>query len=125
MEAMAHGCVPVSSLLPQCTDTCIEQGRSGYLVEVGKVDDFGQGIGELLSDGKLLNSMSNHALARAREQFSNTVSHQKYLGLLHSFEGRKIQRANFPLINRKYMTWKELVPFQLVLFVKRKILKAI
>jgi glycosyltransferase involved in cell wall biosynthesis len=125
MEAMAHGCVPVSSLLPKCTDTCIEQGISGYLVKVGKVKDFGHGIWELLSHERLLNGMSNSALDRAGKHFSNTQTHQKYLDLLQSFEGKKIQRAKIPLINRKYLTWKEMVPFQLVLFVKRKILKVI
>ncbi len=125
LEAMAHGCVPVSSLLPLCTDICIEQGRSGYLVEVGNINDFGQRIVELLGDGNLLNSMSKNALAQANDHFSNTTSHQKYLDLLKSFEAEDMQRAKFPLINRKYMTWKEMVPFQLVMFVKRKILKTI
>jgi len=125
MEAMAHGCVPVSSLLPKCTDTCIEQGRSGYLVEVGKVNDFGHGIWELLSEGELLDKMSKNALGNAREHFSSAIAHQKYLELLQSFEGNEIQRSRFPLLNKKYMSWKEMVPFQLVLFVKRKMMKAI
>ncbi|MEA3462964.1 MAG: glycosyltransferase family 4 protein, partial [Bacteroidota bacterium] len=125
MEAMARGCVPVSSLLPQCTDTCIEEGKSGYLVDVGKVHDFGRRLEELLNDEEHLNQMSKNALLRAREHFSNTVSHQKYLDLLRSFEGKKMQRDKFSLINRKYLTWKEMVPFQLILFVKRKILKSL
>ena len=120
MEAMAHGCVPVSSLLPQCTDICIEQGSSGYLVDVGKADEFGQRIAELIANRDLLNNLSKNALTRARDHFSNTASHQKYLELIQSFEGRKMERAGYPLINRKYMTWKEIVPFRLVLFLKRK-----
>jgi len=125
MEAMAHGCVPVSSLLPKCTDTCIEQGQSGYLMKVGKVKDFGHGIWELLSHDHLLNSMSKSAMDRAGKYFSNTYTHQKYLDLLKSFEGKKIQRARSPRINRKYLSWRELVPFQMVMFIKRRILKAI
>jgi glycosyltransferase involved in cell wall biosynthesis len=124
MEAMAHGCVPVVSLLPQCTDICVEQGKSGILVGVGKVKDFGLGICELLSDGMLLNNMSENALGEARNRFSVAIVHQQYLELLRSFEGREIQRTRFPLLNRKYMSWKEMVPFQLVLFIKRKLLEA-
>jgi len=124
MEAMAHGCVPVASLLPRCTDTCVEQGKSGYLVEIGKVNDFGHGIWELLSSGKLLNKMSVNALAIAWDQFSSAIAHQNYLELLQSFEGEEIKRKRFPLFNRKYMSWKEIVPFQLVLFIKRKLLEA-
>ena len=125
MEAMAHGCVPVASLLPQCTDTCVEQGKSGYLLEVGKVNDFGHSIWELLSYGELLNNMSKNALGRAMENFSSDLAHQQYLELLKSFEGKELERDRFPKLNRKYMSWKEMVPFQLVLFIKRKILKAI
>jgi len=125
MEAMAHGCVPVASLLPRCTDTSVDQGKSGYLVEVGKVNDFGHSIWELLSYEELLNKMSKNAQDRAMKHFSSAIAHQKYLELLQSFEGKEMQRTNFPLINRKYMSWKEMVPFQLVLYIKRKILKAI
>jgi len=124
MEAMAHACVPVASLLPQCTDTCVDQGKSGYLVEVGKVNDFGHGIWELLSSKKLLNKMSENALSIARERFSSVHTHQSYLKLLGSFEGREFDRKRFPLLNRKYMSWKEMVPFQLVLFIKRKLVEA-
>lgn len=124
MEAMAHGCVPVASLLPECTDTCVEQGRNGILVEIGKVNDFGHGIWELLSNMELLNKMSKRALTRAGKDFSVHLAHEQYLELLQSFEGREFERKRFPLLNRKYLSWKELVPFQLVLFIKRKLLEA-
>jgi hypothetical protein len=62
---------------------------------------------------------------RAGKYFSNTHTHQKYLDLLKSFEGKKIQRARSPRINRKYLSWRELIPFQMVMFIKRRILKAI
>lgn len=123
LEAMAYGCVPVSSLLPQCTDICVEQGSSGYLVEPGRVEEFAQRIAELLASSEHLNLLSKHAIQRTRDHFSSTISHGKYLSLLQSFEGRELKRSGFPLINRKYMTWKELVPFQLVLFVKTYFLK--
>lgn len=125
MEAMAHGCVPVASLLPQSTDTCVVQGESGILVEPENTKGFGQAILELMNDRERLNLMSQKALTRAGEQFSNTVSHKKYLELLESFEGTTMEREHVPLINRKYLSWKELVPFRLVLWVKRKILKTI
>lgn len=124
MEAMAHGCVPVASLLPRCTDTCVDQGDTGYLVEVGKVNDFGHGIWDLLSSDFLLNKMSKKALSSARDRFSSVHTHQSYLELLESFEGKEFHRKRFPLLNRKYMSWKEMVPFQLVLFVKRKLVEA-
>ncbi len=124
MEAMAHGCVPVASLLPRCTDTCVDQGDTGYLVEVGKVNDFGHGIWDLLSSDFLLNKMSKKALSSAWDRFSSVHAHQKYLELLESFEGKEFERKRFPLLNRKYMSWKEMVPFQLVLFIKRKLLEA-
>lgn len=124
LEAMAYGCVPVSSLLPQCTDICINQGSSGYLVEPGRVDEFAQRIAELLAGSELLNNLSRNARQRAREQFSSTIAHGKYLELLRSFEEGEMKRERVTLVNRKYMSWKELVPFQLVLFVKRYVLKA-
>jgi len=125
MEAMAHGCVPVASLLPQSTDTCVGQGESGILVEPENTQGFGQAILELLEDGERLDLMSQKARTRAGEQFSNAVSHKLYLELLESFEGTTMERERVPLFNRKYLSWKELVPFQLVLWVKRKILKTI
>lgn len=125
MEAMAHGCVPVASLLPQCTDTCVDQGRSGYLVDVGNVIGYGQAILDLLANAELLNRMSKKAAAVARDRFSKTIAHQQYLEILQSFKGKGMQRDKFPLLNRKYMSWKEMVPFRLVLFIKRKILKSI
>lgn len=125
MEAMAHGCVPVASLLPQSTDTCVVQGESGILVEPENTEGFGRAIQELLEDVKRLNIMSQKALTRAGERFSNAVSHRQYLELLESFEGKAMERGHVPLINRKYLSWKELVPFQLVLWVKRKLLKTI
>jgi len=125
MEAMARGCVPVASLLPKCTDTCVEQGSSGYLIEVGHVVGFGQAVLDLLINGELLNRMSKNAEKTARDHFSNSIAHQHYLELLQSFEGKIIERDKSSLLNRKYMSWKELVPFQLVMFVKRKILKSI
>jgi glycosyltransferase involved in cell wall biosynthesis len=121
MEAMAHGCVPVSSLLPKSTDTCVEQGVSGYLIKVGHVKGFGKAVLDLLTNEELLDRMSINAEEKAREEFSNTRTHEKYLEFLESFEGGEIQRDKYPLLNRKYMSWKELVPFQLVMFVKRRI----
>jgi len=123
MEAMAHGCVPVSSLLPRCTDICVEHGTSGILVEPGDTAGFSQAMIELLEDSQRMNKMSRAAEIRAAEQFSNSRSHQKYLELLESFEGTTMDRDHVPLINRKYLTWKELVPFQLVLWVKRNLMK--
>lgn len=124
MEAMAHGCAPVASLLPKCTDTCIEQGSSGYLVGVGKADEFGERIAQLFSSKEQLDQMSRKALKEAEDHFSNSISHGKYLELIDTFKGRKIERSGFRLINKKYMTWKEIVPFRLVKFVKKRLLKA-
>ena len=121
MEAMAHGCVPVSSLLPKSTDTCVEQGVSGYLIKVGYVKGFGKAVLDLLTNGELLDRMSKTAEETAREEFSNTKTHEKYLEILESFEGGEIRRDKHPALNRKYMSWKELVPFQLVMLVKRRI----
>lgn len=125
LEAMAHGCVPVCTLLPQSTDICVEEGISGFLINAGEVKGFGERTGELLANRELLNNLSRNAITRAMDHFSANTSHQKYLELIQSFEGRELRRPGFPLINRKYMTWKEMVPFQLVLWVKRKILKTI
>jgi glycosyltransferase involved in cell wall biosynthesis len=125
LEAMAHGCVPVCTLLPQSTDICVEEGISGFLINAGEVKGFGERAGELLANRELLNNLSRNAITRAMDHFSANTSHQKYLELIQSFEGRGLRRSGLPLINRKYMTWKEMVPFQLVLWVKRKILKAI
>jgi glycosyltransferase involved in cell wall biosynthesis len=121
MEAMSHGCVPVSSLLPQCTDICVEHGKSGILVELGNTAGYGKAIMELLEDRERLNNMSQQALIRAREEFSNARCHQRYLELLESLEDTMREQGRVPLINRKYLTWKEVVPFQLVLWVKRKV----
>ena len=122
MEAMAHGCVPVASLLPKSTDTCVEQGVSGYLIEVGNVKGFGKAVLDLLTNGELLDRMSKIAEETARDEFSNSRTHEKYLEILQLLGESEMQRDRQPLLNRKYMSWKELVPFQLVLFVKRRLL---
>jgi glycosyltransferase involved in cell wall biosynthesis len=115
MEAMAHGCVPVVSLLPFSTDICIDGGVSGFLVRPDDLPGFGERIIQLLEEPDLLNTMSRRAAEKVREQFSIDTTHEKYFELIKDLGTRNISDRPARRINRKYLTWKEIVPFRLIM----------
>jgi glycosyltransferase involved in cell wall biosynthesis len=120
LEAMSYGCVPVCTRLLKCTDICIDEGDSGYLVEEGNTADFVNRIAALLADRELLDRLSKNAQIKVEEQFSISTTHQAYLRLIRSLPEREVDERGSHGLNRKYLSCKELVPFRLVMMVKRQ-----
>jgi glycosyltransferase involved in cell wall biosynthesis len=87
-EAMSCGCVPVSSRVSG-PDEYVEHGRTGFLAEVGAVDEFVDSIGRLFGDQQLWESMSQAARCSAEQTFGMKVSGSRYVGLIRdALDGR-------------------------------------
>ena len=93
LEAMARGVVPVASRLEGITDPVIEEGRSGLLVDVGRVEQFVAAIAGLDADPGRLARLSAGALARAHEQFGADRMAERYLAFLGELRERPSART--------------------------------
>jgi len=70
VEAMAGGCVPVSSLLKRVTDQIVEDHVSGFLVKPADTDGYASALKLLFDDPVRRDEMSNAARCRASDLFS-------------------------------------------------------
>ena len=70
VEAMAGGCVPVSSALKGVTDQIVEEGISGYLIEPTDTAGFALALRRLHEHPDERRTMADAAERRARTQFS-------------------------------------------------------
>lgn len=82
LEAMAHGCVPIASRLPGITDTYIQDGSNGFLVQIGDTDGFGDAIAALYSDAEQWEIMSQAARATTVARFSAETMTENYIRLM-------------------------------------------
>ena len=69
VEAMAAG-VPVVATMSEGASEIIEDDQTGRLVPIGNVEALASAIGELLSDAKKRNRLSENARRSVRERFS-------------------------------------------------------
>lgn len=93
LEAMAHGVVPVASLLPGVTDVPVQAGENGLLLPVGDVSAFAEAIASL-TDKPTWRRMSERAWATAMERFSERRMCQQYASLICETVGER--RAGRP-----------------------------
>lgn len=78
-EAMMNGAVPVVTRLKGITDTLVENGDSGFLIDDSKdADAFVQRITELNNDRTRLAIMSKRASSKAYSSFSLQQFHDNY-----------------------------------------------
>ena len=78
IEAMAAGCVPVTSRIRGVTDGIVEHGRTGLLFPIGGLRTAARAIIQLDKDRGLLNQMSVNCREAARTRFSLEVIAQAY-----------------------------------------------
>ncbi len=67
IEAQFCGCVPIVSRLPGITDTIIDGGQTGFLVDVADINGFVEAIGGLVNDRARWQAMSEAGPRRAAE----------------------------------------------------------
>ena len=82
LEAMACGCVPVASRLPGVTDSVVEDGQSGTLVEPGNVSDFAAAVAGISRDPGQWARMSRMAHERVSHSFSLQTMGRQYVELI-------------------------------------------
>ncbi len=82
MEAMATGCVPVTSRLRGVTDDLVADGRTGFLFPVGDTAAAARALGRLHADPALLGAMAAEARAEAAACFRVDVLGAAYHGAI-------------------------------------------
>lgn len=83
-EAMINHAIPVVTLLPGITDSIIDNGVNGYLVEKDQIEDFVRQISILLENEPLRQDMGNAAFNKAMSSFSIEVMEKNYIVFINS-----------------------------------------
>jgi len=86
VEAMAGGCVPVSSRLVGVTDGIVVDGESGFLLKPGDVNGFANALMKIYLQPDLHSFLSNNARERAERTFSINSISTKFAELIHYSE---------------------------------------
>src|SRR5262249_15082380 len=89
LEAMACEVVPIATRAGGVPEV-IEDGKSGYLADVGDVDTMARYATELLSDEKRLREMAKQARAAAKDRFCST----KIVAQYEDFYRRVVERTS-------------------------------
>lgn len=69
-EAMINQAIPVVTLLPGITDSIIDNGTNGYLIEKDNIEMFVDRITQLLDDSTLMDTMREKAKDKVLNHFS-------------------------------------------------------
>lgn len=77
-EAMINHAIPVVTFLPGITDSIIDNGVNGYLVEKDQIEAFVRQISILLENEPLRQGMGNAAFNKAMSCFSLEVMEKNY-----------------------------------------------
>lgn len=93
LEAMACGCPVVSTRCPSGPSEILEDGRSGFLVEVGDEQGVARAMERLLADDGLRRRMSEEGLRRVRD-FGAAAMAAKFSEVFDSFDGRPMPQAS-------------------------------
>lgn len=86
LEALAQG-IPVVATEVEGTPEVIRHGREGFLAKPGDAQSLAERILEITSDRQRWTNLSQHALARHREEYTDTILAQRtadlYRQVLH------------------------------------------
>lgn len=83
-EAMMNGAIPIVTCLKGITDTIVDEGVSGYLVEKGDILCFVERISYLIENVERREKMSLAAIEKANRNFSKEVMLKNYLKIISS-----------------------------------------
>jgi glycosyltransferase involved in cell wall biosynthesis len=117
LEGQACGCVPVVSRLPGITDTAVQDGETGRLVDVGDVAGFVEAVAALCGNPQQWARMSKAAHESIRKNFSVEVMGTAYLKLIRdALQGcypLARPRSSQPALALSLFTWREFLPGRL------------
>lgn len=83
-EAMMCGAVPVVSHLEGITDNLVDDGKSGFLAQVGDTDAFVEKIAYLLQNPVVMKNMQATTQEVAKQKFSLDAMRENYTSLINS-----------------------------------------
>lgn len=86
IEAMAGGCVPVSSIIRGVTDFVVQHERTGLLYPIGDVQAAADAITRLHRDRTLLARMAGEAGLDVKQRFSAEVMARQYVDLFNRID---------------------------------------
>jgi glycosyltransferase involved in cell wall biosynthesis len=113
LESLACGCVPIASRLPGITDAAIQEGTTGFLVDVGDVMGFADAVAALSAEPQQWLRMSRAGHECAVRSFSIQAMGQRYRQLIQDALG-----GRYPLPrSRKHQRVLDLSVFPLREFV--------
>jgi glycosyltransferase involved in cell wall biosynthesis len=113
IEAQFCGCVPIASNLPGITDTIIDNGETGLLVDVADIEGFARAVTTLADDRNRWQKMSRAAMQHA-EKYSISAMTNRFDDLirdcLHGRYPLKQPRCRWLPVNPLALTWREFIP---------------
>jgi glycosyltransferase involved in cell wall biosynthesis len=84
LEAMMAGAVPVSWTVHGITDFLIDDGRTGYLCDLGNTGQFAARVAALAADRSNLDAMHREVVAESRSRFTDSKAAEAYTHLFRS-----------------------------------------
>lgn len=113
IEAQFCGCVPIVSKLSGVTDTIIDDGQTGVLVDVDDINGFVEAIDGLVNDSTRWKAMSDAGQRRVAE-FTLDAMGQRFDQLIQAclrgeYPLHRPRRAWLP-VNPLAFTWREAIP---------------
>lgn len=103
IEAMMAGCVSISWTIKGITDYILEDGKTGFLHDVGNAEHMARNIKKLHLDRLLLSQMSRYAAKVARTRFNPEMTAEAYAKVL-----REVMNQPTPEI--AVLTWRQFRP---------------
>jgi len=94
IEAMAAG-LPVVSTAVGGVPELLQNGKEGFIVQAGCVEDFSEAMVMLLNDSKLRHSMGTAAAVRARENFDVSAMVRAYEELYEEIPAQSRSLGHF------------------------------
>lgn len=103
LEAMMAGCVSMSWTIEGITDYVLEDGKTGFLHEVGNCEHMARNIKKLHLDRTLLSQISRSAATVARARFTPELTAAAYAKVLNEV-------MNQPILEIKPLAWNKFKP---------------
>ncbi|MEI7443652.1 MAG: glycosyltransferase family 4 protein [Burkholderiales bacterium] len=114
LEAMAHGCVPVASLLAGITSAVVRDGIDGVLVPPRDVRGFSAALARLRSAPDALETMRRAARSRIQSAYSAQSMADGYMTLIDEALGGRlplpVPRGHGPRIDTSLMRPRDRLP---------------
>lgn len=114
LEAQACGCVPIASRLEGITDIVIDDGQTGFLVDIGDVKDIVDKIERIYNDPNRWSEMSESGHEKVLHEFSVENMGKRFMQLISdALDGHyplaRPRRRYLP-VNPMAFTWREHIP---------------